>query len=121
MKTTFPQPPKKTPETAAEEFCREIRKLFLWLETAICNPESSKIARNKIHELRDEYHRARGAGYKSRRVSFADRVCAKAGQIVNFNPEYWTPHRSGQQFRRLNEWLLAFALEPYRRDRRLSA
>ena len=115
MKVAFPQKRKKNPETAAEDFCREIRSLFFWLQMATCNPESIKVARRQIHKLRDEYHRVRGAGYKSRRVSSADRVCAKAAQIVNFNPEDWTSQRRGQQFYWLDQWLLAFELEPYRR------
>ena len=110
----LPQAPTKNPETAAEEFCRETRALYYWLQTAIWHPELIKIARRRIHELRDRYHCARGNGFVSRRVSFADRVCAKAAEIMNRNPGDWNAHRAGQQFRRLDAWLLEFEVELYR-------
>lgn len=111
FKLILPKQPKPDSETTAIEFCSEIRKKRTWLESATYNPDKCRNARREIHLLRDKYHRVRGEGFGGRLIQLADCVDRKVSEIVNLNPGDWNNYRRGQQFRRLEEWLMVFETE----------
>lgn len=111
LKLILPKQPKPDSETTAIEFCSEIRKKMTWLESATYNPDKCRNARTKIHSLRDKYHRVRGEEFGGRLIQLADCVDQKVSEIVNLNPGDWNNYRRGQQFRRLEEWLMLFETE----------
>lgn len=113
-KLNLPQPAKIDPNKAANEFCREIRRLIRWLEFKTYCPEDQWEARKRINELCYQYNRDCGDGYRSRLVQLANGVHYKVAEIVNLNFRDWNNYRRGQQFRRLDEKLLVFEIERYR-------
>lgn len=117
FKLNLPNQSKPDPEMAANEFCREIRRKMIWLESATYNPDKFRNARTQIHSLRDKYHCVRGEGFGDRLIQLADCVDRKVSEIVNLNPEDWNNYRRGQQFRRLDEWLVEIEIE-WSRSRR---
>jgi hypothetical protein len=117
FKLNLPKRSKPNPEMAAKEFCREIRRKMIWLEVATYNPDKCRYATTQTHSLRDKYHLARGEGFGGQLIQLADCVDRKVTEIVNFNPDDWNNFRRGQQFRRLDEWLVEIEIE-WSRSRR---
>ena len=112
-KLFLPTRPKPDLEMNAIEFCGEIRKNKPTLEFATCYPNKCQKARTMIHLLRDKYHRGRGEEFGGRLIQLSDCVDQKVSEIVNLNPGDWNNYRRGQQFRRLEEWLLEFETERF--------
>lgn len=111
MKLHFPFPPEITPEQAAIAICsKQRRKLFI-LKYATHRPKSLKQSRIEWHQDLAAYYRSRGSGYVRQMVERADCAANKVCYILNQNLEDWNSYRRAQQFRRLDELLLAFERE----------
>lgn len=112
---------RQNSESAAIKFCSKIRTNELALFTATNSPERLKQIRVELHSFRDDYNRARGDGFGSPAIRCADKVSLKIAEILNRDVKDWNNYGRAQQFRWLDETLVAFEIEASRSGRTANA